>query len=513
MTMSTKLRTLFTLAVPVAAAGLAAAWVLGLISGPRQQKFTYETAAVDRGTVARSVSTSGPVRALVTVSVGSQLSGQIEELNVDFNSEVKSGDVLAKLDAKTYRAKVAQANADLAAAKAQLANQQAALAKAHSVLKVAKLSVERQQALATKGVSAQSALDNAVRDQEVAAADIEVAGAQIESAKATITQREAALNQAQIDLDRTVISSPINGTVISRTIDKGQTVAASLQAPELFKIAQDLRRIMIEAQVNEADIGSVAEGNPVSFTVDAYPDRRFVGTVTQVRLSSTELQNVVTYTVIIEAKNEDRKLFPGMTANVQIETAKRDNALRVPNEALRFKPKDVVETADQKEERDAPPGERTGRMVDRISDQLALTEQQVELLRAEMKKLGEERRQQREQRSREEDSAPKGPASFMPGPPRGGNSEEATAARGRMIARVQQILGPTMSDEQRAKFEAWKRGREAMKRGTVWVMGADGQLESKRVVTGVADDHFTEIVSGQLKEDQRVALRARAVQQ
>ena len=157
-----------------------------------------------------------------------------------------------------------------------------------------------------------------------------MAKAQIESAKAVIAQREAALRQAEVDQERTKIVAPINGTVISRTIDVGQTVAASLQAPELFKLAQDLKLIRLEAQVNEADVGSISEGNSVSFTVDAYPERTFEGKVTQVRLSATELQSVVTYTVIIEASNDDRKLFPGMTANVQIEAAKKDGVLRIP---------------------------------------------------------------------------------------------------------------------------------------------------------------------------------------
>ena len=202
------------------------------------------------------VSASGPVRALVTVSVGSQLSGQISELKADFNSEVQAGDELAVIDDKTYVARVAQVRADLASAEAMLANQQAALMKAEAVERNARRLLERAQTLAGQGIAATTTLDNATRDAEVAAAETAIARAQVENARATIAQREAQLAQAEIDLERTRIRSPIDGTVIGRTVDVGQTVAASFQAPELFKIAQDLRRIRIEAQVSEADVGS-----------------------------------------------------------------------------------------------------------------------------------------------------------------------------------------------------------------------------------------------------------------
>lgn len=513
MTMSKNIKTLFTLAVPVAVAGAVLAWALNLGQGG-DAKFAYDTVDAGRGTVVKTVSTSGPVRALVTVSIGSQLSGQISKLNVDFNSEVKEGDILAELDAKTYASRVAQANADLSAAKAQLANQEAALQKAEAVVRNNELSLERQKMLAAKGVSAQSALDNATRDLEVGKADVAVARAQIENAKATIAQRQAQRDQAQIDLDRTTIRSPIKGTVISRTVDMGQTVAASLQAPELFKIAQDLRMIQIEAQVNEADVGIVAEGNPVTFVVDAYPDRKFDGQVTQVRLAATELQSVVTYTVIIEARNDDRRLFPGMTANVQIETAKRENVLRVPNDALRFKPKGEAAQVQGKqggrdEDRAGSRADRMARMTERIIDELQLTETQAEVLRAETAKMAEERRQ----RSAEDGQAPRGgPTSFMPGPPRV-EGEEAGAARGRMIGRLQQVLTPVLTEEQRVKFDAWKRGRESTRPGAVWVLAGDGKLQSRRVLTGVVDEQFTEVIGGALKEGERVVTRARTVTQ
>ncbi len=477
---------LFTLAVPVAAIALGVAWMLDF-GKSGHQSLTYDTTTVSTGQIRKIVATSGPVRALVTVSVGSQLSGQIELVKVDFNSEVKPGDVLATLDARTYAARTAQARADLAVAEAALVNQTAALKKSEAVLISAERANTRQKSLAAKGFSAQSTLDNATRDQDVAKADIAVAKAQIESAKATIAQRKAALDQAQIDLDRSEIRSPISGTVISRTVDPGQTVAASLQAPELFKIAQDLSRIRIEAQVNEADVGSVAEGNPVVFSVDAYPDREFKGRVTQVRLAATELNNVVTYTVIIEALNDDRRLFPGMTANVQIESATRDGVLRVSNDAFRFRPRtDAAGPSDQGGEA----GKRSERLLAKIKDDVQLTAEQETVLRAEMKSLGDEMRQ-----------------SAQPG--LGAPSFDPAVFRQKLTARIDLVLGPTLTDEQQKLYDKWKLGRDSSRPGAVWVLNASGQPERKSVRTGLADDKFTEILTGELRDGDRVVLRGR----
>lgn len=485
--MAVRMKYLFTLAVPLAAVGAGFAWMLGL-GGASTDGLVYDTAEVSRGEIRKIVTTSGPVRALVTVSIGSQLSGQIKDVLADFNSEVKAGDTLAVIDAKTFQARVAQGKADLAAARAQLINQEAARTKAEAVLKLAERTTTRQEALASRGYAAQATLDTALRDADVARADIEVAKAQIEAAKATVAQRQAALDQAQIDLDRTVITSSIEGTVISRTVDPGQTVAASLQSPELFKIAQDLRRIRIEAQVNEADVGAVAEGNPVVFTVDAYPDRQFEGRVTQVRLAATELNNIITYTVIIEAANEDRRLFPGMTANVQIEAAKREGVLRVPNDALRFRPRGDAPSASS---RDQSTGEaRADRLIGRLKVELQLSEEQDAALRKEIKSAFAELR----------GNGASGSASPDP-----------NQLRQRVSATVQRVLAPLLTDAQRPLFEAWKAGRESVRSGAVWVLGAEGKPERRSVRLSISDDRFTEIAGGQLGEGDRVVLRAREV--
>lgn len=459
-----------------------APWAHVLTGAGEGDRLQYETVAVERGQIRKVVATSGPVRALVTVSIGSQISGQIDKLNVDFNSEVKEGDIMATLDARTFEARVAQARADLLAARAGLINQEAALKRGTAVLEQAKRASARQQTLQKKGYAATATLENAERDLAVAGAEIEVAKAQIESAKAVISQREAALKQAEVDLDRTRIVAPVNGTVISRTIDVGQTVAASLQAPELFKIAQDLRRIRIESQVNEADVGQVAQGNPVSFTVDAYPDRTFQGKVTQVRLAATELNNVVTYTVIIEASNDDRKLYPGMTANVQIEVAKNDDVKRIANDAMRFRPR--VEASDSG-------GDRSERTISRLKTELNLTSEQEAALRAELQKL-------------------------FSGRGRNAGSTQAdvvdpSAQRQRVQAAIEQTLRNTLSPEQQPLFDQWKLGRETTRSASVHVLGADGRPERRIIRLGISDDRFTEVLGGQLNEGERVVTRARDV--
>lgn len=484
---------LFTLAVPAVALGFAALWMPDLLGG-RRASVVYDTSEITRGLIRKTVSTSGPVRALVTVQVGSQLSGQIAQVPADFNTEVRAGDVMAVLDAKTFAARVSQARGDLAAAEAQLVNQQASLEKAKAILRQSERAVERQRQLAARGIAAQAALDNATRDNEVAAADVAISEAQIATARATVVQRRAALEQAQIDLDRTEIRAPINGTVISRTVDVGQTVAASLQAPELFKIAQDLRRIRIEAQVNEADVGLVAEGNPVEFTVDAYPERKFTGRVSQVRLAATELQNIVTYAVIVEAANEDRRLFPGMTANVQIEVAYKPDALRISNDALRYRHRDT-----------APAGERGGDSgagagggaqmrdrVERLKVEIGLTDEQADAV------LDDVRRAIRELR-----------AEGGGGP----GSTDLGQFRARIQSHLEKALARVVTDEQRPRFETWRStrrdGQVQGRSQAVWVLDADGRPQRRMIRLGISDDTYTEVLGTTLTPGDRVISRAR----
>lgn len=347
---------LFAAALPAAALGIHVKWadtgapdLRAAFASPhgKPQGPSYQTATVNRGAINRTVSGIGVARPLVSVLVGSQLSGQIAEIKADFNSEVRAGDVLAVLDDQLLATRVAQAEAELEMARATLATGESSLAKALAVVRQSEGTLNRQQILERGSNTTKASVDNATRDLAVARSEAEVARAQIKNAMATIRHREAVLDQAKIDLERTRIRAPIGGIVISRMVEQGQTVAASLQSPELFRIAQDLKRMNIEAQISEADIASVRYGNAATVTVEAHPETVFKGVVSQVRLSPTVDQNVVTYTVVIGIDNASLQLLPGMTANVKIETERRVNVVRVPLDALRYRSAKAVSPADQ----------------------------------------------------------------------------------------------------------------------------------------------------------------------
>jgi HlyD family secretion protein len=274
----------------------------------------YTTAPVTRGDLTQVVTATGTLNPVTNVTVGSQISGIILRLYADWNSEVKANQVVAQLDPATYKASVASAAGDLTNAVANLELQQ--------------IQTRRAQALFAEHLISQSDYDTAV--------------ATLHQAEAMVQIKQAALDNARVNLDRCTISSPVDGTVISRNVDVGQTVAASMSAPVLFQIANDLTQMQIDANVSEADIGTVDEGQEVSFTVDAFPDRKFVGKVRQIRNSPTTVQNVVTYDAVIDVNNPDKKLRPGMTANASIITAQRTGVLKVPNAALRFRPPEPV---------------------------------------------------------------------------------------------------------------------------------------------------------------------------
>ena len=282
------------------------------------------TAPVTRGAIVDAVSSTGTLQAVTSVQVGTQVSGTIESLGADFNSIVKRGQVLAQLDRSLFQTQVDQNRANLVRAESDVERFRVALQDAQTKL-------SRAEALAERQLLPQSELD-------AAAVDVRSAEAQVKSAEAQVTQARAALKQTEVNLENTVITSPIDGIVLSRDVDVGQTVAASMQAPTLFVLAADLTKMQVLASLDESDIGRIADGQKVAFTVDAYVGRTFDGVVSQIRLQPQTVQNVVTYSVVIDAPNRDLTLKPGMTANVTIEVAKRDDALRVPAAALRFTP-------------------------------------------------------------------------------------------------------------------------------------------------------------------------------
>jgi HlyD family secretion protein len=284
----------------------------------------FKTADVVRRTIVGKVTASGTLSALVTVQVGTQVSGRIQKLFVDFNSQVKKGQPVAKIDPQLFQAAAAQAEANSLAA-------QAAVAKADSDAHIADLQLARARALHDQNLASQSDLDNA-------AAVAQSTHAAVDGAKASLAQALAQRSQAQINLSYTSIVSPIDGVVISRNVDVGQTVAASLSAPTLFTIAQDLTKMQVDTNVAEADVGRLQVGMATYFTVDAFPGQRFKGTIREIRNAAIMLQNVVTYDAVIDVDNSDLRLRPGMTANVTVTFAERRDAIAVPNAALRFHP-------------------------------------------------------------------------------------------------------------------------------------------------------------------------------
>jgi HlyD family secretion protein len=334
------------------------------------------TAKVERGTINDVVEATGTINAVITVQVGSQVSGTIAKLNVDFNSRVHKGDVVALIDPALFKGALLQAVADLENAKANLLAAKAGLEKAKASLVQTKADYDRAVALTKGGVQSQQQLDLAKANYDSANAGVNGAAANVSQAEAQVSQKDAAVAVAQTNLDYTVIRSPIDGTVVARNVDVGQTVAASLQAPTIFTIAQDLKKMWVYAKTDESDVGNIKLGKPVSFKVDAFPKDTFHGVVSQVRMNATTVQSVVTYDTIIEFANPDLKLFPGMTAYVTIPVATVENVLKLPNTALRYKPPMTseeilaiykqygIETADQLQADEAPgvpsPGATSG---------------------------------------------------------------------------------------------------------------------------------------------------------
>lgn len=303
--------------IAVIAAAAGAWWGWSRFGGKKEGAAGWKTAAVGRGDIVQSVTANGALNAVKTVEVGSEVSGKIVELCADYNSGVTNGQLLARVDGSTYERQREQAEAEVESAEANL--------------KLAEANFRRAKEL---------------REAElVSEADFDQAEATAAQARASLRMKRASLDKIRVDLEKTEIYSPIDGVVISRAVDVGQTVAASMTTPVFFTIAQDLREMRIEAEISEADVGGVEEGQEVVFTVDAYTDREFTGTVSQVRFEPVKSQNVVNYIAIVDVVNDDLKLRPGMTANASVVTVRREGALRVPNAALRFRPPEGAKTA------------------------------------------------------------------------------------------------------------------------------------------------------------------------
>jgi HlyD family secretion protein len=527
-----KRRLLTLLVLVVVAASATAAWFYAQGRGSTPK---YRLAKVEKGPLTATVSATGNLNAVITVLVGSQVSGQIKELFADFNSQVRKGQLIARIDPEIFEAKVNQAKAELESARAMVLNQtanveraradvenaraalagaRAQTAKAQVLVLDAKRDLDRKLDLFRKELIAQSERDTAQANYDSALAQLEatraqeqalasairsveaqlrVAEAQLKAAEAQVRQKKAALDQATVDLNHTYIRAPVEGVVVSRNVDVGQTVAASLQAPTLFTIAQDLTRMQVDTNVDEADIGRIQVGHRATFTVDAFPSERFSGEAVQIRKAPQVVQNVVTYNVVIGVRNPEGKLLPGMTANVRVVVDQKPAVLKVPNAALRFRPQGVEAEPAPRGGRAAqapPPGPGAGSSPEAIRERLVsglgltpdqqrrldpiLQESRQRILELQGQGLAEGERRSRIQKIRE-------------------------AAR----EKIRELLTP----EQRARYDQMvaetSGGRPGLP-GRVWIVGADGQPKAVTVQLGISDGSFTEIVGGELREGQEL---------
>ena len=452
----------------------------------------YRTATVERGDIRVAISATGTLSAISTVDVGSQISGLVTDVLVDFNDRVSEGQVIARIDPSTYEAQIAQGSAQVASARASLATAQATLRNAEA-------DYARKSSLAQQQLIARGDLDlaRAARDQ---------ARAQINAAQAQINQQQASTQTTRLNLQRTVIRSPVDGVVLTRSIEPGQTVAASLQAPVLFQIAEDLSKMEIVLAIDEADIGQVKAGQGVSFTVDAFPERNFRGSVQQVRLSATNTNNVITYPVVVTADNADRSLLPGMTVNAEIEVSRRDGVLKVPNAALRFKPaEDGTAAATQ-----AAPARGAGGMatdLPRIAQSLRLNASQQASFDAALAQM-------RERMAARAAPTPAGngggsvlfgggrpgggPASGNRGPGSGGMDG---AMRQRLQERFNQqftAFRASLDEAQRQRWDSEVAALVSARRAPLYKL-VDGKPQATVVRIGASDGSNTEI-SGDVRE-------------
>jgi HlyD family secretion protein len=442
---------------------------------PNADSYQYKTVPISQGKVEKLVVSSGTLSAVTMVEVGSQVSGQITELLVDYNDNVTAGQLVAKLNNSSYLAKVSQLEADVAMANAALGEKQAGVQKAEANLARTLQELKRLQSLLQKKFSSQSDIDTAEANYKVSQAELAVAKSQVVSAKAYIQQKQASLGDARVSLSETEIRSPITGVVLNRLVSEGQTVAASMTTPVLFKIAGDLSIMQIEAFIDEADIAQVKEGQPVRFTVDAWPDKNFIGVISQVRKASTNNSSVVTYTVIISVDNKQQLLLPGMTANTEIITASKENVLRIPNTALRFQP------PVKQEKVKAPTKQSLARY-----DYLQLTQQQTQLIEEELTK----------QKSKTNNTSINN------------STQDRSASKNRM----ENIMRKVLSAEQLQQYETMqsKRNSSGLERtkATIWTVDDNQQLSPINVFIGMQDDQYTELFNSELKLDDQVVISA-----
>ncbi|MEO5963063.1 MAG: efflux RND transporter periplasmic adaptor subunit [Thermomonas sp.] len=468
----------------------------------------YRTETVQRGDIRVAISATGTLSAISTITVGSQISGLVTDVLVDFNSPVKKNEILARIDPSTYQAQIEQGSAQIASAQAQLRQAQAAL-------RNASLDYQRKSGLAADKLIARSDLD-------LSRSSLDQAQAQVASAQAQIRQQTASTQTTRVNLQRTVIRSPVDGVVLTRKIEPGQTVAASLQAPELFTIAEDLSKMKIELAVDESDIGQVKVGQAVSFSADAFPDRKFSGVVGQVRLSATTSNNVVTYPVVVTVDNSDGTLLPGLTVNAEIEISKLSDVLTLGNAALRFKPAEgsplaSLQPAGQGSDpssRGSGQGGGSGMTDDLkvLALSLQLKPQQQAAFDAALEQMQQRQAERTAQASRGGPSPPGGSRLFggggmrMGGGQGGGDASMQAQMRARIRNRFNQQFGEfsaTLDDQQRATWGAALDAQLSAKRVTIYKL-VDGKPQLAMVRLGASDGSRTEVSGRTLKEGDQV---------
>lgn len=510
------MRRFIKIAVPFTVLLVLAAAVLFYLMRPEEASTPeYKLSQVKKGKLKAIVSSTGKVSALNTVMVGSQVSGNIKELYVDFNSSVQKNQLIARIDPAIYAAQLEQARAQRLKARAQLYEKQrevetaqagivsaeANINSARATLKAAQLNYARLSALMGKMTVAQAKFDEALAKRDNAQSALEVAQAKLvtsraqveriraaeKAIRATITEKKAALKLAQIRMAYCDIRSPIDGVVIYRNVDVGQTVAASLQSPVLFHIAEDLKRMQVEVDVSEADVGQIDSGQKVEFTVDAYPEEKFRAVVRQVRNFATEIQNVVTYKIMADVDNASLKLKPGMTANVNIIVSEKDNVLKLPNAALRFKPLGEVKKAKPKT---APPVRERERFKKTIkglkmdgnqADAYAVAVAQADVKLKSALAETENRAEKRE-------------AYIL------------------YLKQLDKGLETILRDPQLVRYRNWKKMMEKRRKmnpdlgrqASVYVLDDDGLPQEVKLTIGVTNDEETELRKGRFKEGDRV---------
>lgn len=485
------------LSLPLAVLALALWWTRD--GGEAAQR--WRTATVDRGDIQMSISATGNLKALSTVDVGSQVSGQVLSVEVDFNDPVKRNQVIARIDPANFLARQTQAEADLTAAEASLSAARANYGEAQATLRNLEADYARKQQVFAKQLISRSEYDAALAARDQGRARLASAQAGIEVARSQVVQRRAAVENAKLDVQYSTIRSPVDGVVIARSVEPGQTVAASFQTPVLFSIAEDLRQMQIDLSIDEADVGQLRPGLPVRFTVDAFPGRDYTGSIRQVRLAAANVANVITYPVVVAVENPDGTLLPGMTANAEVLVAQRGGVLRVPNAALRWRPRTAPEPSAARgaggqgdgagsgaPSNGARPGGNPMAQWDALAERLHLDAAQREQMRTAIAQAFQGLRGQlatldEAQRRRQMSSA---------------------------LRSALQPLRAQLDEDRRAALDAELEMQANARRVSVWVL-RDGIPEQRAVRVGLSDDAHSEVLAG-LVEGDRVIVGEQAAE-